>query len=73
MILGLVKQLRDATGCGMIDCKIALIMAKDDMNEAERLLRQFGLGIGWKTDQYIKELAEWNRIKVELLDGRTFY
>jgi elongation factor Ts len=39
----LVKQLRDRTGAGMMECKAALTEAKGDMEEAITLLRKRGL------------------------------
>jgi len=39
----MVKQLRDQTGAGMMECKAALTEAKGDMEEAVTLLRKRGL------------------------------
>jgi elongation factor Ts len=39
----LVKQLRDLTGAGMMDCKRALQEADGDIEEARRLLRERGM------------------------------
>ncbi len=39
----LVKQLRERTGAGMMECKSALVEAKGDLNEAEVVLRKRGL------------------------------
>jgi elongation factor Ts len=39
----LVKQLRDQTGAGMMDCKRALVETGGDIEEARRLLREKGL------------------------------
>ncbi|MCY4443228.1 MAG: translation elongation factor Ts [Proteobacteria bacterium] len=38
-----VKELRDKTGCGMMECKQALVDASGDLDEAYGLLRQKGL------------------------------
>jgi elongation factor Ts len=38
-----VKQLRDVTGAGMMECKGALIEAKGDLDEATTILRKRGL------------------------------
>ena len=38
-----VKQLRDATGAGMMECKAALIEADGDLQEATTILRKRGL------------------------------
>ena len=39
----LVKQLRDRTGAGFMECKRALVETKGDLDEAERLIRERGL------------------------------
>ena len=39
----LVKQLRDRTGAGMMECKAALTEAKGDIEEATTILRKRGL------------------------------
>ena len=39
----LVKQLRDATGAGMMDCKKALVEAEGDLDRAAEILREKGL------------------------------
>jgi len=39
----LVKQLRDRTGAGMMECKAALTEAKGDVSEAEVVLRKKGI------------------------------
>jgi elongation factor Ts len=39
----LVKQLRDRTGAGMMECKAALTEAKGDLGEAEVVLRKKGI------------------------------
>jgi elongation factor Ts len=39
----LVKQLRDRTGAGMMECKAALTEAKGDVAEAEVVLRKKGI------------------------------
>jgi elongation factor Ts len=38
-----VKELRERTGCGMMDCKVALTEANGDMDKAIELLREKGL------------------------------
>ena len=38
-----VKQLRDATGAGMMDCKKALVEFEGDMEKATEMLRAKGL------------------------------
>jgi elongation factor Ts len=39
----LVKQLRERTGAGMMECKTALVEAKGDVSEAEVVLRKKGI------------------------------
>jgi elongation factor Ts len=39
----LVKELRDLTGAGMMDCKRALVETNGDLQAAQRLLREQGL------------------------------
>lgn len=39
----LVKQLRERTGAGMMECKAALVEAKGDLAEAEVVLRKKGV------------------------------
>ena len=41
----LVKELRDRTGAGMMDCKRALEEANGDLEAATRLLREKGMTI----------------------------
>jgi elongation factor Ts len=44
----LVKQLRDRTGAGMMECKKALVEAKGDLAEAEVVLRKHGIASAGK-------------------------
>ncbi|MFN7992592.1 MAG: translation elongation factor Ts [Bryobacteraceae bacterium] len=44
----LVKQLRDRTGAGMMDCKKALVEANGDIGEAEVVLRKRGIASAGK-------------------------
>jgi len=39
----LVKQLRERTGAGMMECKSALVESKGDLGEAETVLRKRGI------------------------------
>ncbi len=39
----LVKQLRERTGAGMMECKSALLEGKGDLNDAEVILRKRGI------------------------------
>ena len=40
----MVKELRESTGAGMMDCKKALGEANGDMEKAVDILREKGLG-----------------------------
>jgi elongation factor Ts len=44
----LVKQLRDRTGAGMMECKKALVEAKGELAEAEVVLRKQGIASAGK-------------------------
>ena len=44
----LVKELRDQTGAGMMECKRALVEAHGDLEEARRILRERGLAAAGK-------------------------
>ena len=51
-----VKQLREATGAGMMDCKKALAETDGDMEKAVEYLRKKGLqAVGKKAGRQIKE------------------
>ena len=43
-----VKALREKTGAGMMDCKQALVEAKGDSAEAEKILRKKGIAVAGK-------------------------
>jgi len=43
-----VKALREKTGAGMMDCKLALVEAKADVAEAEKILRKKGIAVAGK-------------------------
>ena len=44
----LVKELRDRTGAGMMECKKALVEAKGNLAEAEIILRKHGIAAAHK-------------------------
>jgi elongation factor Ts len=44
----LVKDLRERTGAGMMECKRALVAAEGDIGEAEVLLRKWGIASAGK-------------------------
>ena len=39
----MVKELREKTGAGMMDCKKALVESEGDMEKAQEILRQKGI------------------------------
>ncbi|MEW5805991.1 MAG: translation elongation factor Ts [Acidobacteriota bacterium] len=45
---GLVKELREKTGAGVMDCKVALSEAKGNVDEAVKILRKKGLAAAFK-------------------------
>ena len=47
----LVKDLRERTGAGMMECKRALVEAKGDIGEGEVLLRKWGIASAGKKSQ----------------------
>jgi elongation factor Ts len=52
----LVKQLRDKTNAGMMDCKKALVESAGDLNKAEEILRKKGIaGASKKASRSAKE------------------
>src|SRR6185503_5026752 len=44
----LIKELREKTGAGILDCKSALTETQGDVSEAEKLLRKKGLAAAAK-------------------------
>ncbi len=48
MSVDAIKQLREATSCGIMECKRALAEAEGDMNKAKDILRQRGLELAIK-------------------------
>jgi elongation factor Ts len=63
----LVKQLRDRTGAGMMDCKRALVETGGDLEKAATLLREKGLADAAKRAG--KETTE-GKVLARLEDGR---
>ena len=45
---GMVKELREMTGAGMMDCKKALTATEGDMDKAVEFLREKGLATAQK-------------------------
>ncbi|MCI8589517.1 MAG: elongation factor Ts [Clostridiales bacterium] len=48
-----VSELRKATGCGMMDCKKALVEANGDFEAAKKILREKGLSVAAKKQDRI--------------------
>jgi len=44
----LVKELRDLTGAGMLECKLALTEAEGDIEKAQQILREKGIQMAAK-------------------------
>lgn len=66
---GMVKELRETTGLGMMECKKALAEAGGDMKKAEELLR---IKSGAKASKVAGRIAAEGAITVYLsADGRT--
>ena len=64
-----VKQLRERTGAGMMECKKALVETKGDLDAAAELMRKQGLA---KADKKASRIAAEGVIVVEKsLDGLT--
>jgi len=64
-----VKQLRERTGAGMMECKRALVETKGDLDAAAELMRKQGLA---KADKKATRVAAEGVIVVEKsADGRT--
>lgn len=63
-----VKELRELTGAGMMDCKNALIETNGDMDAAINLLREKGLG---KAAKKADRLASEGLISIEVKDDFT--
>ena len=64
-----VKQLRERTGAGMMECKKALVETKGDLDAAAELMRKQGLA---KADKKATRVAAEGVIVIEkAVDGRT--
>ena len=64
-----VKELRQRTGCGMMECKKALVEADSDMDAAAEALRKSGLA---KADKKAGRVAAEGMIVVEISgDGKS--
>lgn len=64
-----VKQLRERTGAGMMECKKALVETKGDLDAAAELMRKQGLA---KADKKASRVAAEGVVVIERsADGRT--
>src|SRR5688572_25732836 len=64
-----VKQLRERTGAGMMECKKALVETKGDLDAAAELMRKQGLA---KADKKATRVAAEGVIAIEkAADGRV--
>ena len=57
-----VKQLRERTGAGMMECKKALVETKGDLDAAAELMRKSGLA---KADKKAARIAAEGTLAVE--------
>ena len=65
----LVKELREMTGAGMMDCKKALVEAEADLEKAVEILREKGLS---KAAKKAGRIAAMGLVRVALAeDGKT--
>ena len=63
-----IKELRDATGAGMMDCKRALADADGDMEAATEFLRSKGLA---KAEKKATRVAAEGKIAVSTTEGKA--
>ncbi len=60
----LVKQLRDKTNCGFMDCKKALLETQGDLEAAVTYLRQKGIAVATKrAERATSEGAVWSHLE----------
>ena len=65
----MVKELRERTGAGMMDCKNALVETDGDMDQAIELLREKGLA---KAAKKAGRIAAMGLVKTAVsADGKT--
>lgn len=62
----MVKELRDETGLGMMECKNALVETQGDKQAAIKVLRERGLAIAGKKAERV---AKDGRVGCEIYDG----
>src|SRR5215211_6142238 len=56
--VSLVKELRDETGAGMMECKRVLVETDGDIEEARRLLRERGMVSAAKRADLVSKIGE---------------
>ncbi|MBF0485709.1 MAG: translation elongation factor Ts [Candidatus Omnitrophica bacterium] len=66
MSLDLIKELREQTSCGVVDCKKALEQAGGDINKAKALLREKGLQMAMKK---ASRVANEGRVEAYIHNG----
>ena len=66
----MVKELRERTGAGMMDCKNALVQANGDLDSAAELLRKQGQA---KADKKASRVAAEGRIVLKTDEGAGRY
>jgi elongation factor Ts len=66
MSLDLIKELREETNCGIIDCKKALEQAGGDIKKAKALLREKGLQMALKK---ASRVANEGRVEAYIHNG----
>ncbi len=64
----LVKELRERTGAGMMECKKALVETDGDLDAAAELLRKSGQA---KADKKSGRIAAEGRISIKAADGKA--
>ena len=64
----MVKELRDSTGAGMLDCKKALVEADGDMDKAIDILREKGLS---KAAKKADRIAAEGLVAIKISDDNT--
>ena len=64
----MVKELRDMTGAGMMDCKKALVEAEEDMDKAVQVLKEKGLA---KAAKKAGRVAAMGLVKTSISEDGT--
>jgi len=54
-----VILLRDLTGCGLMECKKALLYTECDMRKAQTLLRDYASGVRMQPDPWSEARHAW--------------